>query len=364
MKQTRQPVVLVVDDEIDDGNNLARQLEGQAEVIVREPPSVDGQDLKKADLVLVDYDLSGWSDRDATLSAPPNGLALAGVFRQRIDDLPAVGAKGVALYSGEIGRISANLPDEVRAYAVARLNNLEWVFEKGRKDSASGVVSLASAVAALPGAWPEGNEAADALHQLLGLESKLPFFATSADDIAACHPPIHELSAATHALAVIRWLAQRILPYPAFLMDRWALSARLRIDPKDLQAAMEGTALGEELHEVAFSGALCHLFGQHWWRAGVDSLIFKWTQGAGSTAEIRDAVHRRSTDVDFLDGDLVAVIDDSYRPVGVARAEDAVRLRPDDWPSFADEAWAVVDVVRESERLRGLVSPADQDKLL
>lgn len=363
MKITRQPVVLVVDDEIEDGNNLERQLKGQAEVVVREPSGVSSGDLEDADLVLVDYDLSNWSERDTALAVPPNGLALAQVFRQRIDDLQAVGPKGVALYSGEIGRISANLPDEVRAFAVARLNNLEWVFEKNREESAAGVVSLASAVAVLPGSWPEGDEAIDALHQLLGLSADLPFFATAADDIAACHPPIHELSAATHALAVIRWLAQRILPYPAFLMDRWALSARLRIDPDDLERAIEGSALGEELQEVVFSGALCDLFGPHWWRAGIDNLIFRWTQGAGGAEEIRSAVQARTDDASLLDGDLVAVIDDSYRATNVAEVGDSVRLRPDDWPVFADEAWALVDVVRESERLRGLVLPADQDKL-
>jgi hypothetical protein len=363
MKPTPQPVILVVDDELEDGNNLARQLKGQAEVSVCEPPGVKSANLEEADLVLVDYDLSNWSEREKALSVPPNGLALAQVFRQRIDALPAVGPKGVALYSGEIGRISANLPDEVRAYAVARLNNLEWVFEKDRKESAAGVVSLASAVSALPGSWPEGAEAIDALHQLLGLNAELPFFATAADDVAACHPPIHELSAATHALAVIRWLAQRILPYPAFLMDRWALSARLRIDPSDLERALDGTALGEELHEVAFSGALCDLVGPHWWRAGVDNLIFKWTQGAGGAEEVRSAVQARSSDIRLLDGDLVAVIDDSYRATKVAEVEDSVRLRPDDWPAFAGEAWALADVVRESERLRGLVLPADQDQL-
>lgn len=363
MKPSPQPVILVVDDELEDGNNLARQLKGQAEVFVCDPSGVKSENLEEADLVLVDYDLSNWREREKTLSVPPNGLALAQVFRQRIDALSAVGPTGVALYSGEIGRISANLPDEVRAYAVARLNNLEWVFEKDRKESAAGVVSLASAVAALPGRWPEGAQAIDALHQLLGLGAELPFFATAADDIAACHPPIHELSAATHALAVIRWLAQRILPYPAFLMDHWDLSARLWINPDDLENAMEGTALGEELQGVAYSGALCDLFGPHWWRAGVDNLIFEWTQGAGGAKEVRSAVQARSGDVSLLDGDLVPVIDDSYRATRVAEVGDSVRLRPDDWPAFADEAWALVDVVRESERLRGLVLPADRDQL-
>jgi hypothetical protein len=363
MKTKRQPVILVVDDEVEDGNALGQQLAGLAEVLVRTPSDVKNEDLEEADLVLVDYDLTNWTEKDAALSAPPNGLALAGVFRQRIDCLPAASPKGVALYSGEVERISANLPTEARAYAVARLNNLEWVFEKGRATSATGIVSLASAVAALPGSWPEGAEAMAALYGLLDLSPDLPFFATAAEDVAVCHPPIHELSAVTHALAIIRWLAQRILPYPAFLMDRWALSARLRINPNDIDRAIEGTQLGEELRQVSFSGALCDLFGPHWWRAGVDDIIFNWTQGAGGAGGIRAAVRKRVGEVAFLDGDLVAVIDDSYRPVGVAPIDQSVRLRPDDWPAFADEAWALADVVADSDRLRGLVLPADQDKL-
>lgn len=357
------PVVLVVDDRVEDGRNLAVQISDRAELLVREPSEVVSDDLKAADLILVDYELTDWPDSNAKLTTPPNGLALASVLRQRIDGLEAIGAKGVALYSGQVEHISANLPPEVRAYAVARLNNLEWVFEKNSDASAAGIISLATAVATLPTSWPEGTEAVEALHALLGLDTSVSFGETAADDIAACHPPIHELSTATHALAVVRWLAQRILPYPAFLMDRWALAARLRVDPADLGGIIDGTQLGEELGSVAYNGALCDLFGQHWWRAGVDDLIFDWTEGVGGVAEVRSAIERRAGQVTFLEGDLVPVIDDSYRPIGVASIEESVRLRPDDWPVFADEAWATVAAADGSDRLRGLVVPADQGSL-
>jgi hypothetical protein len=324
---------------------------------------VSAEDLDGADLVLVDYDLADWTAKENALALPPNGLALAGVMRQRIDGLFGGVPRGVALYSGEVERISANLPMEVRSYVVARLNNLEWVFEKGTDDAAPGVVSFASAVAALPAVWPEGSQAVSALHELLGLTEDSPFFTTAAEDVAACHPPIHELSTATHALAILRWVAQRILPYPAFLMDKWGLSARLQIDPAQLDSALEGTQLGAELQDVSYIGILSDLFGRHWWRAGVDNLIFSWTQGAGGASQIRSAIEDRADGVSFVEGDLVPVIDDSYRPIGIAPVETAVRVLPDDWPAFADEAWAEAAVVGESARLRGLVLPADQGKL-
>lgn len=360
---TPKPTILVVDDHIEDGKSLATLLADEVTVFVREPSDIVIDDLREADLVLVDYELTDWTDVGTNLTVPPNGLALAGVLRQQIDELGVVDAKGVALYSGKIENISANLPEEVRGYALARLNNLEWVFEKGGATAGDGIVSLASAMAELSGSWPEGIEAIGALHTLLALESSAPFFATAAEDVAACHPPIHELSAATHALVVVRWLAQRILPYPAFLMDRWALAARLRIDPGQLDAALKDTDLGDELATVTYQGALCDLLGSHWWRAGVDDLIFGWTNGAGGNAEIRSEVEKRVGDIAILDGDLVAVIDDSYRPATVAKVDESVRLRPDDWPVFADEARATIGTASGSERLRGLVVPGDQGML-
>jgi len=367
MSPSTKPAVVVIDDRIEDGNALRQAIDTEASLTVRTPDTFTKSDLRSADLVLVDYELSDWHGAGASLTSPPNGLALSAVVREQINQLKNPKVTGVALYSGRVGKISETLPAELRGFAVARLNNLEWVFEKGDTPRvAEGVVSLAGAIKQLPNVWPEDPKAATAcLHQLLGLNKSTSFYETAADDISACHPPIHEFSTATHALAVIRWMAHRIVPYPTFLADHLGLAARLRIELLDLERLLKGKSkLALALDEVKYRGILCDLYGSHWWRSGVDNLLFRWTSGSGGIDAIHTAVRELAgKEVAFVDGDIVPGIDDTYRATELVSVRGAVRLRPDDWPTFADDAWAERDRVIESNRLIGLVVPADVELL-
>ena len=56
-------------------------------------------------------------------------------------------------------------------------------------------------------------------------------------------------------------------------------------------------------------------------------------------------------------------IDDSYRPHELIPVSEALRLQPDDWPPFADDAWGLRELLAESPTLRGLVVPSDRDLL-
>jgi hypothetical protein len=359
------PTILVIDDDAGPGNALRTTVgKDAAEVIVRTPDDLEEADLRDADLVLVDYELKGWNE-EGELTSAPNGLALSAVIREQMNEMERPGAGGVALYSGQVSEIAANLPAEVRGFTVARLNNLEWVFEKDDDEAHQGVASLARAVSELPENWPGDADGANLeLHKVLDLRPKAEYFETAREDIDACHPPIHELSGATHALAVIRWLAQRILPYPAFLTDRFGLAARLRIGVDELDRVLAGkSALMRGLEEVRYTGALEKLFGMHWWRSGLDGLIFDWTDGGQKPleAKVQSLAGRRK--LNFVDADLVPVIDSTYRPTDIVAVDTAVRLRPDDWPVFADQAWGSIEVVSSSAQLRGLVLPADLSSL-
>ena len=53
-------------------------------------------------------------------------------------------------------------------------------------------------------------------------------------------------------------------------------------------------------------------------------------------------------------------MDQDFQPHGVASPEDAVRVRPDYWPSFADPAWMRIDTVRGEAELSAMVEPVDQ----
>ena len=362
----QKPVVLIVDDNPDDGRDLQRGVRDRAEVIIRTPDEFRKRDLQRADLVLVDHELDAWPGRDSGLTSPPNGLALSAVIRERINELRGGNVTAVALWSGKVDRIAASIPTELRSFAFARLNNLEWVFEKGHRDVPTGVVSLAAAIQQLPRSWPEEPRGATRqLHKLLGLESGLPFLPTAVDDVEACHPPIHELSEATHALTVIRWIAHRILPYPAFLVDHVGLAARLRLNVEDLEPLLRGKSkLARRLQEVEYGGALCNLYGKHWWRSGLDSLVFEWTDGTSEVDRLQAEIGKLAgSSLNFLDHEVVPGIGDTYRPTELVPLSDAVRLRLDDWPPFADAAWAERELVSESEALKGLVLPLDSELL-
>jgi len=43
--------------------------------------------------------------------------------------------------------------------------------------------------------------------------------------------------------------------------------------------------------------------------------------------------------------------------------ENAVRVQPDDWPSFADAAWMPLELVAQDKALRQLVVHEDRDRL-
>lgn len=361
-----KPAILVVDDQRGDGDALALSIGPRADVMVATPDKITETQLRQADLVLVDYGLRDWSGADAGLTSPPNGLALSAVLRAQINRLKR-DVTGVALYSGQVEKISGNLPVEVRGFVIARLNNLEWVFEKKDPEAPRGAVALATAIQHLPNTWPEDpRRATKALLGLLELEPDAPFHDTAVDDIGACHPPIHELSTATHALAVIRWMAHRILPYPTFLTDDIGFAARLRLDIDELRPLLEGDShLARALKGVEYNGILRDLYGRHWWRSGLDELALDWTSGAGGIGTLHNAINRLAGKrLAFSEQDIVPALDEqTYRPTQLVPVADAVRLQLDDWPPFADDAWGRRDAVADSDRLKGLVLPMDAELL-
>lgn len=361
MSATKSPTILIVDDELRAAKGLRKRIGDNAKVLTRIPEEVTRADLRKADLILVDFELHEGMD-EVPITQPPNGLALSIVLREQIREMDAGKVTGIALYTGQLQQISGTIPDEVRGFVVARLTNLEWVFEKHADNTEITAVSLAEGITRLPPSWPEdSDEAARHLHRFLGLGRSAPFLAAAEEDIATCHPPVHELSNASHALAVVRWLAQRILPYPAFLMDRMGLAARLRLTPRRLDLLLTSeSGLTDAFAGVAYSGALADLYGSHWWRAGIDELIFQWSEGTGEVEVLQASIQTLAgKKLSFFDSEVVPVIDSSYRADRLAPVDSALRLRPDDWPVFADDAWAERAEIEGDPRLGGLLTAPD-----
>ena len=134
MKNIEKPSILVIDDEPDKlRDQVALDVKDLAVNNVFHPQDIDISDLKNADLVLVDYRLEDWSERDdlSIISLQPaNGMALAVVLREQVDQNEKDKLTAFALHTAHLGDIQGRFPPETAQHVLARLNNLEWIFQK------------------------------------------------------------------------------------------------------------------------------------------------------------------------------------------------------------------------------------------
>jgi hypothetical protein len=252
---------------------------------------------------------------------------------------------------------------------MARLYNLEWVFEKSRNAGwVKAVRSLAMAVERLPRDWPlDDSQAVRAqADDLLGLNTDSSWYERAWETVQRCHPPLAELSSWSHGLAFVRWVAHRILPYPTFVFDDLHFAARLRMTVDSLRSAL-GSSQGEALFDdVRYRGICEGLVDRRWWRAGLETLLWNITDGAPFDAPtLHNALLERGFPVDRLEiQDPVVCLGRDLLPMAeLGSSQDSVRLFPDDWPPFADLPWAEIDLVLEHESLRTIVLAPDQDRL-
>ncbi len=379
MPLNTKPRILIVDDDPDgQARALKTDIGKKAVVEVTHPEElVDLRKITEADLILVDYVLDNWEVRDEIESLcqkPMDGLALASVLRSLVDKDKYSSPTAIAILSGHLDGLSKPLPPEPRVHTLARTNNLEWIFPKkqsyGHIPLSDQVVELALAVRQLPPSWPLNNfeETKKQIQSLLALSGKEIWSRRAWLEIEDCNPPIHELSKWTHGLAILRWLSQRILSYPCFLWDSHHLAARLRISYSSLISALENNGkLAHTFERVRYKGVLSGFIGKRWWRSGVEALLWKKTSG---NSQDPDAIHK------FLSSfgkqklkqskiaDPIVCVDKNYEPIDDAFSRDqAVRLQPDDWPPYADQAWTTFDLAKEENSLGALVIKEDRDRI-
>ncbi len=372
------PSILAIDDDNATALKTKFTIGGLAKVKSLHPQDVELADLLKADLVLVDYELAYWPERDglSTLSLKPiDGLALVSVLQRHVYKSKQASPTAFALYTGRFASLADPLPPEHREHAIAHINNLEWVFQKGKTSGAvpvpDQIVELASSVKELPRKWPKREkEQMDLLAKLLGIPANEGLRGQLLGDVAVCLPPIHELSQWTHGQAVLRWLLHRILPYPCFLWDSFRLAARFRIDHQELlKALQESKPLRKKLHGCEYEGILSQFLGPRWWRTSVEQFLWEGTKGKSSdfsevAALIRKHANSQLTSSEPPDFPVVCV-NENYQPLDrFSSMKDAVRIRPDDWPAYADQAWATITLVKEELKLRALVVQEDREKLV
>jgi hypothetical protein len=374
MLPNSQSTILFVDDVLDETDSIARLCEDKASILKRSFDDVEATDLDAADLILVDFNLKDWEKREHVTQLtlrPGDGLAVAETLRSYYRATKSAKPVAIAVLSADLRSLTAPFPPTSREHMVASLAKIEWAFQKGSPitDTARQLLSLADGVRQLPASWPHDSAAQkdETLHQLLALPPEANWTSAAVMDVRRCHPPVQELSTWSHGLAFLRWMLQRILPYPTFLLDGAQVAIRLGIEPDSFRAGREkNREFSEWLAPTVFEGVLHDFRETRFWRAGVDSLIWELTQdNPFDRPALAKAVMTKLPDARLITArNPVASVDKNYEFVGVADASECVRLRPDDWPLFADSAWALKLIVQENEALQvALEDESDREEL-
>lgn len=369
MTDSTKANIVVIDDYPDDYSAL-KLLHDDIEPL--HPSAVNLDVVKQADLVLLDYDLEYWPDRDALESIclqPFDGLALASVLRSQLQKSSHSAPVSFAIYTGQIDKLARPLPPENREHALAELVNVDWIFQK--KDgpvSFNKIRVLAEAVKNLPKVWLEENSMQQ-LGEFLGLNYSESENQQYMLDIEACLPPIHELSEWSHGISVIRWLLHRILPYPTFLLSSHYLAARFRVSRESLEKHLEtNQSLDLAMKEFEYKGALAEFGGRRWWRSGIEEFLWRITDGKSSDfSAVRLALENLAKEglaisepPDFP----VICLDENYRELPrFYSEEEVVRIRPDHYPSYADQPWIPKELAQKNPKMRALVLRDDLNLL-
>ncbi len=379
MPATKVPSILIIDDTLSQVEGLANLIrsEGLAKVVICDPDEVSRLDVLRADLVLIDYDIAKWrkgiEPGEIISQQPGNGLALVPVLRSHIKR--KVQPTAYAILTGKMDELADPLPSEYRNHALASINNLEWIFEKSSPGDEprlyQQIAELAAAVRRLPRGWTPYSDrgSAEQLAGLLGLSLGTDESDELMQDVLRCHPPLYELSEWSHGLTILRWLLHRILPYPCFLLDTNYLAARLRLQHAGLESALQvGCPLRKALAPYEYDGILPTFLGGRWWRMGVERFLWNKTGGMSfDIASVRRLVNALageelppSTPDDFP----VVCIGARYESMKeFCSIDEAVRIRPDDWPAYAEQAWTTLELANEETKLKALVIEEDRERL-
>jgi hypothetical protein len=369
-----KPKILLVDDESTEREQrlLAESLKPFAVVGLRGPEQLTKDDLLDAELVLLDFNLGKWTqltDEVPIARRPVNGLALAAVLRSHLVDEHSKSphATAFALRSGFLAELIGDAAGSRGTHLIARLNNLDWVFHKGKKGEGSEeqILSLARAVGTLRKGWKrKGDTYRESLEKLLALP-KEPWSTTAREDIDSCQPPVEELVGSSHGIPFLRWLLHRILPYPCFLWSETRLANRLRL-PEARLAALLGmrTTLANRLRKAQYSGILGDFAGRRWWAAGVESALWDLTDGQPHDPSVLADLTGQPEPTGTPEIDSVLCVDADFRLMAqVVPSRLAVRIVPADWPPFAEQPWAQIELVQDAPHLRAIVNKADVSRL-
>ncbi|TQK71661.1 hypothetical protein [Nocardioides sp. SLBN-35] len=367
---TDKPTIYLVDDDDQKGQALDLSRHGvDAQWLY--PIEITQSHLRAATLLAVDeyFNLRARTDNEdwdlptglPVAVVPPDGLALAAVLRSATVELSdrSKGPIGITMRTSNLAQLAQGLPKAVRQPLVAAQYDLEWAVTKENEDGVDPnqqLAALATALHTYPTDWETGPT--DVGLKWLDIPAE-PWAHTARRQVLACRPPMNTTTKNRHHLAWLRWLAQRALPFPTFVVSDIYAATALGITVDSFRAAQTNLAsgLGQLLAAVIYNGPLAGLQTTRYWRAGIHHIAASAVEDpsdADDALEVGHALAEAHPDLVPLGlDDPVVVVDDQYYPADqpVERV-DATRLAPDYWPAFADSAWATAADASEAAMQR------------
>lgn len=365
---TLRPRLLIIDD--DDSQAATAELLADYGIDAQhvQPGDLTAQQVRDADLIIVDEFLEEWAERDAASASPGlnvrDGVALAAVLRAELEnrgpsdhDDPRYSPTAIVLRTGHLARLAWGLPKAIWPIAVAGRYDLEWVLSKS-DSSVRDIAEIAHASASLPKTWEPTH--LDSQMRWLSLQD-VAWAPEALSQIEQCRPPWSTLAATSSGRVWLAWFLQRILPFPTFLIDDARAASYLGLGASGLDLLLEGP-ISADLKKAQYTGQLSELSGRRWWRAGIHEIQSRLrASGNFSAGELVEQAH--GGPLPKLDvATPVFTIDSDYnvapQPIEVV---DAVRLQPDEWPAYADDPWIAIADVDDEPDLRKLIVLDDRD---
>ena len=368
--------ILYVDNNLEVGRFT---LEGTDLEFVARMPDELGNDsavleaLSGIDVVLMDYDLH---EEDTVSSAPIDGIELLERFRAAIRTLQREknSTPLLTIYTGKYDKLVKELNCPSAPFLVASRANVDWVFAKGsaRKGTEITACRLQSILSGFELNFEQhGTDDENQLFSFLALPDGLLWSKLAKEQVRDARPPIQTMRSGIDRATLMRWLLQVALPIPGcFVSLDWA-AVRLRISPEELATAVKENAesnFSKSLDECRYVGALADFHPVRYWKAGIDHMIWKLTQGRSSTnSDVRENL-TKAIEKDILalkeEAPVLLVSPDTFEQNNqIDDMNNAVQIQPDLWPAEVELPWVRISEVEMDSKLRKIVVSEDRERL-